>query len=280
MRRAVPVRSSVNSAVTSVEQDGAVWWVHGASCVHCSRLLLCVGGKSYPKTGTTGDGYAWLSTLGLEIVRPVPALVPLSSDAKWAKAQWFERGRGGEPGAFHDVDRCCYAPGLSGPAPWTCRRRSRGDARIGCTDLCPGVTWEALRDELVALGQRPGSPGLMSSMSIPRRLAQSLFAQAGMDGANPRANRVTKTQRHKLVDALKGLEVPVTGTLGYAKAEVTAGGLALSEVRRQTMEVRKFPGLYVFGELLNLQGPIGGFNFQAAFATAELAAAAACQMEA
>ena len=121
---------------------------------------------------------------------------------------------------------------------------------------------------------------MMSSLAIPRRLAQTLFARAGMEGANPRANGVSKGQRHRLVDALKGLEVPVTGTLGYGKAEVTAGGLALSEVRRQTMEVRRLPGLYVFGELLNLQGPIGGFNFQAAFATAELAAAAACSSDA
>ena len=126
--------------------------------------------------------------------------------------------------------------------------------------------------------------GYRLANSLPRtpltRLAQRLFVQAGMEGANPRANLVTKAQRHTLVDALKGLEVPVNGTLGYAKAEVTAGGLALSEVRRQTMEVRKYPGLYVFGELLNLQGPIGGFNFQAAFATAELAAAAACRTDA
>ena len=269
-----------NGAVHSIEQDGDDWWVHGASFrVRCARLLLCVGGKSYPKTGTTGDGYAWLSDLGLELIRPVPALVPLSSDAKWAKAL-----SGVSVDAEVKAGRFCRRRpvlfthrGLSGPGAMDVSEAvARGDAQSVRLDLCPDTSWESLRDTLVALGQRPGSPGLMSSLSLPKRLAQALFAQAGLDGANPRANLVTKAQRHKLVDSLKGLEVPATGTLGYGKAEVTAGGLALSEVRRQTMEVQRYPGLYVFGELLDLQGPIGGFNFQAAFATAELAAAAAC----
>jgi predicted flavoprotein YhiN len=77
---------------------------------------------------------------------------------------------------------------------------------------------------------------------------------------------------HLLVDALKGLLVPVSGTLGWDEAEVTGGGLALSEVDPHTLEVRRHPGLYVFGELLDLTGPIGGLSFQAAFATAALAA--------
>ena len=271
-----------NSAVTSVEQEGSGWCVHGASFrARCSRLLLCVGGKSYPKTGTTGDGYAWLEALGLEVVRPVPALVPLSSDAKWAKElSGLSVDVEIKAGAFRRRRPVLFTHrGLSGPGAMDVSEAvSRGTANTVRMDLYPEVSWERLRDDLVALGQRPGSPGLMSVLSIPKRLAQALFVKAGMQGTNPRANLMTKPQRNKLVDALKGLEVPVTGTLGYGKAEVTAGGLALSEVRRQTMEVRRFPGLYVFGELLNLQGPIGGFNFQAAFATAELAAAAACDV--
>ena len=77
------------------------------------------------------------------------------------------------------------------------------------------------------------------------------------------------------MESIKGLRIPISGSLGFAKAEVTAGGLALDEVDRLTMEVRKHPGLHVFGELLDLTGPIGGFNFQAAFSTANLAAQAA-----
>lgn len=74
------------------------------------------------------------------------------------------------------------------------------------------------------------------------------------------------------MENLKALRVPINGTLGFTKAEVTAGGLALHQVDRKTMQVHGHPGLYVFGELLDLTGPIGGFNFQAAWSTAQLAA--------
>ena len=80
-----------------------------------------------------------------------------------------------------------------------------------------------------------------------------------------------RRRRNLLVDALKGLRVPVSGTLSWDAAEVTAGGLHLDELEPRTLAVHRHPGLYVAGELLDLTGPIGGLNFQAAFATAELA---------
>ena len=79
------------------------------------------------------------------------------------------------------------------------------------------------------------------------------------------------------MEALKGLVLPIEGTLGFDRAEVTAGGLDLGEVDPRTMAVNRLPGLYVLGELLDLDGPIGGLNFQAAFACAELAGRAACR---
>jgi predicted flavoprotein YhiN len=96
--------------------------------------------------------------------------------------------------------------------------------------------------------------------------------QAKLRQLNPRARDLNKAERHRLVETVKRLAIPVSGTMGFAKAEVTAGGLALNEVDRKTMQVKKHPGLYVFGELLDVTGPIGGLNFQAAFSTAELAA--------
>jgi predicted flavoprotein YhiN len=101
------------------------------------------------------------------------------------------------------------------------------------------------------------------------------LTQAGL-ATDVRANAVPKPQRHALSVALKGLRVPIDGTRGFDWAEVTAGGLALDEVEPGSCAVRRYPSLYVIGELLDLQGPIGGLNFQAAFATAEIAARA-CQ---
>jgi predicted flavoprotein YhiN len=104
-----------------------------------------------------------------------------------------------------------------------------------------------------------------------------LADQARLRSSNPPLNQLNKGERHRLVEAVKGLRIPISGSLGFDMAEVTAGGLDLKEVNRLTMEAKKLSGLYVFGEVLDLHGPIGGFNFQAAFSTAELAANAACK---
>jgi predicted flavoprotein YhiN len=82
---------------------------------------------------------------------------------------------------------------------------------------------------------------------------------------------VSKKNRTDLVDRIKDFVIPLHGTRGYMKAEVTAGGVVLSEVNPQTMESKIVPGLFLAGEILNLDGPIGGFNFQAAFSTGHLA---------
>jgi hypothetical protein len=100
---------------------------------------------------------------------------------------------------------------------------------------------------------------------------------AGFADPNPRLNQVGKRERHRLIESIKSMPIPVSGTLGFALAEVTSGGLSLDQVDRRTMEVKDRPGLYVFGELLDLAGPIGGFSFQAAFSTAEMAAQSACR---
>lgn len=85
------------------------------------------------------------------------------------------------------------------------------------------------------------------------------------------AAEISRIERQKLVAGLKQFDIPVSGTLGFNKAEVTAGGVVLDEVDSRTMESRTTPGLYLAGEILDIDGPIGGYNFQAAFSTGWLA---------
>ncbi len=272
-----------NQGVRGVRRTEAGWSVSiPAGTVHCDKLLLCVGGKSYPKTGTTGDGYAWLRALKLHVVDPVPALVPLVSSAAWvheltgvsldAEAR-IGTSRRRRPTLFTHV-------GLSGPAPMDVSvhvSRSSGPVDV-LLDLLPDHTWEDLRGLLIDAAGRRGGPHIAGLLPLPRRLIEAVCVQAGL-APNPRAFDLSKASRHRLVETLKGLPVPITGTTGFKKAEVTAGGLQLASVDRKTMEVRGHAGLYVFGELLDLTGPIGGLNFQAAFATAELAGRHATRAE-
>jgi hypothetical protein len=145
-------------------------------------------------------------------------------------------------------------------------------------DLVPAVAREELRARLIEAAGLPGAPRLarVLAAALPdppaRRLVAAASRQAGIAADDARANELARDARHRLVEALKGLVVPVDGTLGWDRAEVTAGGLALAELDPGTLRVRSLPGLWACGELLDLAGPIGGLNFQAAFATAELAA--------
>ena len=274
--RQAGARFHMNSGVLSIEpfEDGWVALTHSTRVV-CKKLLLATGGKSYPKTGTTGDGYPWLRALGLKVVDPVPALVPLASPAPWIRdlsgiavdgELRIGKLRRRRPVLFTHR-------GLSGPGAMDLSEAvTRGGAREARLDLLPDMSWEALRDSLVEAAGRAGSPRLASLVPLPRRVVEMVAGRAGLEEGNPRINQVDKKARHRLIDELKGLRIPVSGSLGFDKAEVTAGGLALKEVNRMTMAVHKAPGLFVFGELLDITGPIGGFNFQAAFATAALAA--------
>jgi hypothetical protein len=101
-------------------------------------------------------------------------------------------------------------------------------------------------------------------------LAEALLSEARLQDSQTLAE-FSKTARERLITTLKGAEIPITGTLGFKKAEVTAGGVALDEVDSRTMQSKFVPGLYLAGEILDLDGPIGGYNFQAAFSTGWLA---------
>ena len=276
----------------------------GGGRVKCERLILCPGGKSYPKTGTTGDGYRWIADLGLPLVDPVPALVPLSSPEAWARELTGIALQGCEA-RLVDAERRVLGRrrrpmvfthhGVSGPAAMdlsvhVARGRAiaqRNKQTPPCftleLDLAPSIDRERLRLLLIEAAGKPGNPVLGRALgeilvangaeALPRRLFARIAAQAAID-VDVRANGLDKEKRHNLVESIKSFAVLIDGTLGWDAAEVTSGGLALDALHPATMQVKGIEGLYVCGELLDLSGPIGGLSFQSAFATAELASRA------
>jgi predicted Rossmann fold flavoprotein len=136
----------------------------------------------------------------------------------------------------------------------------------------PGTTADALDADLRALG--PATPLRRLQQHLPERLARALCVEAGVDPATP-GHRLTREGRRALVAAATAMVAPVTGDAGYDFAEVTAGGVPLREVDLATMESRACPGLYLCGEILDVDGRIGGFNFQWAWASGFVAGTAA-----
>jgi len=290
--RAAGARIELSAPVCGIERRDATWRVTGEDGrgFDAATLVLATGGTSYTRTGTTGEGYEWLAALGLPLVETVPGLVPLVSPASWVRAlagialqevhvrlEDEDRhviGRRERPIVFSHN-------GLSGPGAMDLSAlvaRAAGDPMCLVLDLMPEVSREELQARLREASGERGAPRLTQMLAtvgderLPRRLLEAVFVQAGLERADLRPNELKKADRHALIETLKGLRVPVSGTEGFDRAEVTAGGLDLSVVDPGSMRVRGHDGLIVIGELLDRAGPIGGLNFQAAFAEAEMAA--------
>jgi predicted Rossmann fold flavoprotein len=139
-------------------------------------------------------------------------------------------------------------------------------------DLLPFVVEAAfeewLRIESAASGKK--QLAVVLSAHLPRRLGEVLLSVSGLP-IDRKAAALSRADRARLVGCIKRLRLPVTGTLGFAKAEVTAGGVALEEVDSRSLRSKRVPRLFLAGELLDLDGPIGGYNFQAAWSTGWLA---------
>jgi predicted Rossmann fold flavoprotein len=252
------------------------------------RVLLATGGMSYPGCGTTGDGYRWAAALGHTVIPPRPALVPVATNDPWARAlqgivvedvRVRVVGAGAAPAKAPAGCRGAVLfthLGLSGPAVLDASRALGGRRAPSSPalelDLLPDVprteVEASLRSAAAASGRK--QPAGLLPEALPRRLRDALVARAGVP-ADRRASQLTREERSRLADAVKALRVPVKDTLGFAKAEVTAGGVALDEVDPRTMGSRVAPGLFLAGEVLDLDGPIGGYNLQAAFSTGWLA---------
>lgn len=279
--------------------------------IRTSTVIVTTGGQSYPGCGTTGDGYAWLQEMGHTIVPPRPALTPLKTRADWAKslrgvtlsdvilsvveegadqehlnAGKRSAGKKRRPSGLlaERQGGMLFAHfGLSGPAVLDVSRAVATHARprsltLIC-DFLPSISSDDLAGQLKDQAAKSGKKqiaGLLDN-GLPRRLVDALVEQAGVP-AERRAAELTRDERVALVRCFKQLPIPITGTLGFEKAEVTTGGVALGEVDSRTMQSKLVPQLFLAGEILDLDGPIGGYNFQSAFSTGYLAGESAASL--
>lgn len=258
------------------------------STIFARRVIVAVGGQSYPGCGTTGDGYAIARRFGHTIVEPRPALVPIRVAAEWVPhlkgltlpdVVASVRGTKG-PALIERREALLFAHfGLTGPAILDVSRaaaRHAGPEPLDLVlDFAPDIRAEVL-DQQLQLSARSGRrlvAGLLPD-HLPHRLAEALLNASAIPSTRIGPD-LSRDERRRLVGNVKGLRLPIAGTLGFAKAEVTSGGVALDEVDPRTLESRLQPGLYFAGEVLDLDGLIGGYNFQAAWSTGWLAGEAA-----
>lgn len=251
--------------------------------VRTERVILATGGKSLPKSGSDGAGYQLAQTLGHTLTpRILPALVPLtlpkehilcSLSGLAVEASLEVRAGSGKRLATFTGSTLCTHFGLSGPAVLDISRYWL-DAQ--CNDpqstlvinWWPGETAQTFDAQVLALGKQ--APITLLRRQLPDRLARALCNAAEIDPSAP-GHSLTRDQRKALVRTVVEWPLPVTGSRGFTYAEVTAGGIPLDEIDLRTMGSRPCPGLYLCGEICDVDGRIGGYNFQWAWSSGYVA---------
>lgn len=269
------------TTVTGLAPDEGSWRVEcgDGGPVAADAVVVATGGLSVPNTGSDGLGLGILERLGHDMRPTYPALTPVTAHAPAfaalsgisltvALSASDETRQSAAAGGFLFTHR-----GYSGPAALDVshvlvrsRMEGAGDARLAVQWTPHGeAEWEAI---LRAQGSRTVAGAVRAK--LPDRLAAVLIATAGVDPAKVLAE-LRRDERLRLIGTLVRGELPWNGDEGYRKAEVTGGGVSLSEVHPGTMESRRQAGLYLCGEVLDAFGPIGGYNFLWAWATGRAA---------
>ena len=275
----------------AVEGRSVVGVVDTRGAVFRADAVICAsGGASYPATGSTGDGYAFARQAGHSVNEPIPALVPIETVEEWPRPLAGLALRnvevtlldGGRTRGREFGEMLFTHYGVGGPIILTLSRavcqaqRSRREAEPGrftlSIDLKPALSEETLnrriQRDLAVMSRKQLKNSL--DMMLPKALIPAVIHFAEVDETTP-ANQVTAAERAALVGALKRLRLAVLGPRPLEEAIVTCGGVELSEVDPRTMESKLMRGLFFAGEVLDVDGPTGGYNLQAAFSTGHLA---------
>ncbi|MDM0059409.1 NAD(P)/FAD-dependent oxidoreductase [Variovorax fucosicus] len=246
--------------------------------VEAARVVIATGGLSIPQLGASDFGYRIARQFGLNVVAPRPALVPLTFAGEgWAPYAGLaglalpvqiETGAKKERMAFHE-DLLFTHRGLSGPAVLQISSYWKEGTPL-TIDFAPGIdVAEALGDAKVRSRKRIANE---LATLVPSRLAD---AWVGEDAALQRPiNEAADRALNALAERIARWQITPAGTEGYKKAEVTAGGVDTRELSSQTMESKRQPGLYFIGEVVDVTGWLGGYNFQWAWASAQACAQA------
>jgi predicted Rossmann fold flavoprotein len=288
LARSAGAEIRLRSRVTSIVAEGGS--VRGVEVegafLPASQVILTTGGVSYRKTGTTGDGIAWARSLGHTIIPLRPALAPMRVSLPRAWQGISLRGgrldvyAGGKKIDSWTGDILCTHEGLSGPAALEVSRAAAAAMEEGEVtlryDFFPERDFASLDEALNAmiLANRNRRLATLLEEWLPHRMVPGLLGQVRVS-PDTRGHVLAREERRAAVGLLKSWEIGRVLGVDIDRGEVTSGGVLLDEVDPRTMGSRVVRGLYVAGEILDVAGPVGGYNLQAAFSTGYAAGTAA-----
>jgi predicted Rossmann fold flavoprotein len=259
-------------------------------------VIVAVGGKSVPQTGSTGDGYAWAKAAGHTITELYPTEVPLTSEEPFIKEKTLQGlslsdvavtliNPKAKPIQTHRWDMLFTHFGLSGPAILrlsqfvvkALKKFKTKDVTV-LIDVKPDVREEELVQNLRHLAESEPKKAVKNVWKgiVPERYLLFIFDQIGLS-PDRNFHELSKEDIRQMAKMLKGFPVRISGTLSIEKAFITGGGVSLKEVNPKTLESKLMPGLYFCGEILDIHGYTGGYNITSAFVTGHAAGLAAAQ---
>lgn len=283
----------IHTAVTEVEREeggGFIVRTKEGRVLYGQTCILATGGMSYPRTGSTGDGYRFARMMGHEIVKPKPSLVPLViEEADCREAQGLSLRNvaitvteaGSDKVLYKDFGEMLFTHfGLSGPIILSASSHIRDTQKkhVISIDLKPALTLEQLdariqRDFAANINKDFGNS---LSKLLPQKMISVIIKRTDIP-YNTKVNAIRREQRLALAALLKHLTFTVVGFRPIEEAIITSGGVSVSQVNPRTMESKLVEGLYFAGELLDVDAHTGGFNLQIAFTTGRCAGAAAAE---
>lgn len=282
---------SCSPAADLAAEDGKITGVvlHDGSVIEARRFIVTTGGLSYPRTGSTGDGYSWAKAMGHTITETIPALVPVRLADEWipevsglslknVRLTLFA-GKDEIESRFGDLD---FTPfGISGPIGMDLSRaigkalRNHENVSLRL-DLKPAVDVPMLDKRLLRELDKAtsGDFGTVLKTLLPRKLIVP-FARLCLVPIERKAATLTKKERLQVLRLLKALPLKPLSLLGFEWSLVTSGGILLDEVDPRTMASKLVENLYFAGEILDLDAPTGGYNLQACWTTGYIAGVSA-----
>lgn len=277
------VKIQLNAPVDRIEvKDGNVKGVRlkDGSFIEGLSVVLATGGASYPGTGSTGDGYGMAQRLGHSVIPLKPSLVPLLTAEKWvSELQGLSlknisitiQDRIGRK-IFNDFGEMLFTHfGVSGPVILSCSRHilhfNYRDVKL-VIDLKPALDEETLDARLQRDFEKFSRKQFKNSLDelLPQKLIPVIIKLSQIPEDKP-VNQITKTERRALAKLLKAFTLEITGSRPINEAIVTAGGICTDEINPSTMESKLVKGLYLAGEVIDVDAYTGGFNLTIAFST-------------
>ena len=252
--------------------------------IFCDSVILATGGMSYQSTGSTGDGYTWAENLGHEITDIRPSLVPIQVDEKWAVELPGLSLKNVQISVINQKNKKIYTDfgemmfahfGLTGPIILSASAHIRNIGKENykiVLDLKPALDHKQLDARILRDFQENQNRDFCNSLGglLPSAIIPTVISLCEIE-PHKKVNSVTKEERSRLVEVLKGIEFNVTDFCPIEQAIITSGGVNVKEINPSTMESKLVPGLFFAGEIIDVDAYTGGFNLQIAFSTGHLA---------